>query len=318
MKLEQTLEEIKLHNKSLTDYKFKVTRDYFELRLLQENQLTKELTAQKRYIEKYKSKLKTTKNISAEKIHKYTSKYKKVATKDNLIKLSLTTFDDIISEFDYNCIIHYENNREVIFEYIQEVFKSYIYIVSLKNKFKLELKKFNMSIPSVLLIQLVSEYGIFKRNLEVIEKLDYCIEDFRVLLEEQQTLKPIITEIFLNIVSKKSNNYIKNLEKENKKLNDTKTNSKIEKKIRIIKEENKKDTEEKIIKSILRVSVKSLSKDEEVIKLLQKSKESEKQAKERALRQANMTKEEKLIKKAKKKIGLAVFAEMMSKNTKRN
>ena len=310
MKLDKTLEEIKLHNKSLTDDKFKVTREYFELRLQQENKLAKELTTQKQQIEKYKAKLKITKNISAEKIHKYAVKYKKVATVDNITKLAQTTFDDLISEFDYNCVFHYENNKEIILEYIHEVFKLYVYFTEVKNSLKSELKSFNMNISSSLLIQLVSEYNIFKRNLEVAAKLDYNIEDFKDILEEQQTLKPIITEFFLTIISNKSDNYIKQREKENKRLDNIKINDKMKKKINNIKQENKINSKETIVESIVSSAFKSLLEDEDIIKLQERSKENKRRAEERKLRKANMTKEEKRIYKENKKISQLVSEQM--------
>lgn len=310
MKLDKTLEEIKLHNRSLTDDKFKVTREYFELRLQQENKLAKELTTQKQQIEKYKAKLKITKNISAEKIHKYAVKYKKVATVDNITKLAQTTFDDLISEFDYNCVFHYENNKEIILEYIQEVFKLYVYFTEVKNSLKSELKSFNMNISSALLIQLVSEYNIFKRNLEVVAKLDYNIEDFKDILEEQQTLKPIITEFFLTIVTNNSDNYIKQREKENKRLDNIKINDKMKKKINNIKQENKINSKETIVENIVSSTFKSLLEDEDIIKLQERSKENKRRAEERKLRKANMTKEEKQIYKQNKKISQLVSEQM--------
>ena len=167
-----------------------------------------------------------------------------------------------------------------------------------------------MNISSALLIQLVSEYNIFKRNLEVVAKLDYNIEDFKDILEEQQTLKPIITEFFLTIVTNKSDNYIKQREKENKRLDNIKINDKMKKKINNIKQENKINSKETIVESIVSSAFKSLLEDEDIIKLQERSKENKRRADERKLRKANMTKEEKRIYKENKKISQLVSEQM--------
>ena len=48
------------------------------------------------------------------KIHKFSVKYKKAVSSDNVDKIIKMTFEDLISEFDYNCIHHYENNKDII------------------------------------------------------------------------------------------------------------------------------------------------------------------------------------------------------------
>lgn len=238
MKLDKTLEEILLQNKSLTDDKFNVTREYFKLRLEQEDKLSKLSRVQSEQINANKARLKAIKNISMEKIHKYSVKYKKAVNPHNISRVIKMTFEDLINEFDYNCLHHYKNNKDIIVNYITEFFNLYLYKLNLKKELKSELKSFNRTISSALSIQLVSEYNIFKRNVEVITKLEYNIEKFKVHLSQQQTLEPIITEIFLSYIEQTVNkNYIKDIEKENNIIDDIKMNDKVKESINIFKKE---------------------------------------------------------------------------------
>lgn len=242
MKLDKTLEEIILQNKSLTDDKFKVTREYFKLRIQQEDKLSTLSKIQSEQIIVNKNKLKLIKNISMEKIHKYAVKYKKLVSSENTERIINMTFEDILSEFDYNCAHHYVNNKDIILNYISEIFNLHLYMMKIKKELKAELKSFNRNISSALSIQLVSEYNIFKRNVEVITRLDYNIEEFKLHLKQQETLEPIITEIFIYHIERLRNKkHIKDVEKENNMISNIKINDKVNKNINIIKKEKKKE-----------------------------------------------------------------------------
>lgn len=216
--------------------------EYFNLRIKQEDKLSKLSKIQSEQIITNKNKLKMIKNISMEKIHKYAVKYKKAVSSDNIERIIEMTFEDLLSEFDYNCTHHYENNKSVVTNYISEIFKLHLYMLKIKKELKEELKSFNRTISTSLLIQLVSEYNIFKRNVEVITKLDYSMEEFKLHLEQQQTLEPIITEIFLNHIERLRNEYyIKDIEKEKNVVYNIKINDKVNKNISIVEKEKKRD-----------------------------------------------------------------------------
>lgn len=183
----ETLEERILQNETLTEDKFKVTREYFELRIRQEDKIFKLSQIQTNQINSNKTKLKTIKNISMDKIHRYAVKYKKLVSVDNVDKTVNITFDDLISEFDYKCATHYENNKDIIKNYINEFFNLNICMLKIKNDIKLELKSFNRTVSSVMRVQLVFEYNIFKRNAE----------DFKTYQLEKEAVSRDIGEIFL-------------------------------------------------------------------------------------------------------------------------
>ena len=127
-----------------------------------------------------------------EKIHRYAVKYKKSVNTDNVNKIVNIVFDDIISEFDYKCAIHYENNKDIIKNYINEFFNLNICMLKIKNDIKLELKSFNRTVSSVMRVQLVFEYNIFKRNAE----------DFKTYQLEKEAVSRAIGEIFLEEIQK--------------------------------------------------------------------------------------------------------------------
>ena len=304
MKLDNTLEEIILRNKTLTEDKFRVTREYFELRLQQEDKLSKLSQIQSEQINANKTKLKMIKNISMEKIHKFSVKYKKAVSSDNVDKIIKMTFEDLISEFDYNCIHHYENNKDIIVNYINEVFKLHLYALATKKALKVELKSFSRNISSALLIQLVSEYNIFKRNIEVAMKLDYNLEEFKSHLEEQQTLEPIITEIFLkHLECIRNKNYIKDIIKENNTVTDIKINDKVNKNINIIKKEEKK---EDIIDIYVIVSnaMKNMESSTQIVSKDHEETQNKNSSKDK------LTKKQQEIKKANKEMGLVAARDL--------
>ena len=112
--LMEALDELILQNKNNTNKKFKLMVDYFNLRIQQEDKLYKISLSQTEKIKENRIKLKITKNISMEKIHKYVVKYKKTINSFNIDEVVKLVFDDLISEFEYNSVIHYEQNKDNI------------------------------------------------------------------------------------------------------------------------------------------------------------------------------------------------------------
>lgn len=315
MKLDKTLEELIAQNKTLTEAQYITTREYFKLRMQQEDKLSNLKKIQAEQIIQNKIKLKLTKNISMEKIHKYTVKYKRVINSENIDKIANSVFKDLISEFDYNCAYHYENNKDIIINYITEFYKLHSYMLDVKKELKSELKTFNRNISTNLLIQLVSEYTKFKRNIEVIEQIDYDFIEFKSILEQQEKLTPITTEIFLTRVDQiKNKSHIKDIVKEKEALEDISISNNVNKNIEVINSEIKSQKKKEIYSIVHNAyrqiehqdsneeekSIETILIDNEETKELAK-KLCEAPPKKEKVEKPKLTKEERAIKKAKEK-----------------
>lgn len=311
-----------LNQEKVSNYNH-IKSEYFKLRIQQEDKLSTLSKIQSDQIIVNKNKLKMIKNISMEKIHKYAVKYKKVVSSENTERTINMTFEDLLSEFDYNCAHHYENNKDIILNYISEIFNLHLYMMKIKKELKAELKSFNRNISSALLIQLVSEYNIFKRNVEVITGLDYNIEEFKLHLKQQETLEPIITEIFIDHIERLRNKkYIKDVEKENNMISNIKINDKVNKNINIIKKEKKQEIYNVVsnimLNSVLKETDESNSEENILENIITNNKELTtslkelcKTPKKEVIKKKTKTKEEltefkrkqKLYKEAMKQIG---------------
>lgn len=219
MKLENTLEEIILQNKSLTEEKYKIARDYFKIRI----QNTKDIEKLKISFNNEKAilvkSLKKIKNISVQVIDYNISyfknevlakpKYNKSKTIEEVADIA---FNAMIARFEYKCSHYYENNKEEIINYMLHCYKA---IKTCKEKAKElsnrlnEFKNINSSINFTVLNltynELVSIIKIYKNK-------NICsnINDLNNILLQRKDYNNIMNEILLTEIIEVDKNNIKN------------------------------------------------------------------------------------------------------------
>jgi hypothetical protein len=203
MKLDKTLEEIKLHNKSLTDNKFKVTREYFELRLRNDEQLSNLKILHNKQKTELNYNIKMLRTISKQKIDFNVSLYKDNVKNRNDIKIiSDKVYNDLIMSFERSNNIYYVNNKEAIMNYIITLYTIKVEMDELNkslNENICDFKKQN-NIKSAQSAYLISQYKELKTNLDIYSKCCHNINDLKSYLAEKEELSSIVEEIFLNEV----------------------------------------------------------------------------------------------------------------------
>lgn len=202
MKLDKTFEEIILQNKSLTDSKYVVARNYLTLRLNNDKELSKLKTIHSKQKSELSYCIKQIKNISIQKIDFNICLYKENIKDNNIDEISDKTFKSLISSFEYNCDTHYIINKDIILNYIKSLFKIKIEVINLNKGLTLKLNNFikDNNINKYNLVKLVSLYQEVKRNISVYKNSCDTLNDFKLYQSEKDELSIISEELFLTEV----------------------------------------------------------------------------------------------------------------------
>ena len=202
MKLNQTLKEITTSNSKLTDTKFKISREYFELRLRNDRNLSNLRITQIENRKDLAKKIDEMKNISLQNINANIAANKKLVSQENVTAMTEKVYNDMISRFSYNITPYYENNKSEIIYYIRSVFDMRLAFQKYASELNEELKSFirEKSINTYVLQALVSLYNELKRDLSTYNKKCKDIDDFKRIQQEKEELSVISEEIFLQEV----------------------------------------------------------------------------------------------------------------------
>lgn len=224
MKLDKTLEEITTYNKSLNNPTGEVAKEYFKLRKTNDKRISNLKSVHKDKKLNLIYDIKQLKNVSIQKIDYNITLYKSSVKENNIFDISNKVYLSLINTFEYNISKYYINNKEVIINYIIEVYKMQLQIIELNKELNSTINQFikDNNISKYRLARLVTTYKTIKNDLQFYKKYCFDIEQFKQLQSKDDEITTFIEEFFLECVheieSKRTLNEIYKLNEQNKEL----------------------------------------------------------------------------------------------------
>jgi histone H3/H4 len=305
MKLDKTIEEIILQNKSRNNSD-EVLKEYFKLRISNDKRIDNLKSVHGDMKKSAQQKIKDLKNISISKINFNVTMYKSNIKEDNISIISLKAYEALIGSFDNNNYIYYENNKEQILNYIKEMYKIHIEFKNLNKELNSIINIFvkNNNIKQHKLAQFVSLYQEMKRDLNFYS--NYCdnIEEFNKFQEEKNKLSSSIKEIFLDEVNK-----IESIRILNKMCKEKIEEDALEYKRKMSKHYTPRigNDGKEFVLNVMSNKVEGI----DIEKIVEESiNQQEEPPKKEKVKKPKLTKEERAIKEANDEIGLRVARKM--------
>lgn len=177
-----------------TSVKSALAEEYFNFRLLQEQELytiCKKQNIIKNYLLK---ELKTCDNINVKRINNAITIFKKIPTKS-----SITVFDFIINDLNGLCKRHYETHKDQIEKYINGIFRLQDELVKFRKEKKKAFKKFKLSYDNIDLTMYNLAYIKLKSTLKAFKSSNVPYSEFKKLTIEYNFLEDVIEEYMVEL-----------------------------------------------------------------------------------------------------------------------
>ena len=191
-----------------TSNKVALAKEYFNFRLLQEQELytiKKKQNVIKRYL---LNDLKSCEGIYVKRINNAITIYKKIPT-----KTSITVFDFVINGLERSFKRHYNEHKEQILKYINGIFKLYDELKEFRKTKKKAFKKFKKSFDNTDLTMYNLAYIQFQNKLKAFKFLKISYVEFEKLMNDYKFMKDIIDEYMFEF-SKDIDSKIENKQEE--------------------------------------------------------------------------------------------------------
>lgn len=117
-------------------------KNYLILRLNLETKIDTLKETIKNNLKKYKIKISEIQNVSLQKIDFNITLFKSIFKENNLDKLQVEIFENLLRTFEYSVQEHYKENEILIKEYIKENIKNQLELKKLRTEIRTEIKEY--------------------------------------------------------------------------------------------------------------------------------------------------------------------------------